>query len=248
MSVKWNLRGYTKEEFSEAWLSSSSISQCAQKLNLVKNGGTYKSLKSAAKSLDLTTNHMSVVYDPSTNKSQIPLDRILVEDSDYSTSGLRKRLISTGILPDECSSKFCPNPKEYPHPETGVMVKTKLSLDHINGNNRDHRIENLRILCYNCHALTDTFCGANSTNKVKRICQCGSIKDYKAKTCSECHKSKPTTLAEYSDEYLLNGVRKLGWLPFAKRLDISDNGLRKEIDRRGLERPKIPRGPKKCAR
>ncbi len=36
-----------------------------------------------------------------------------------------------------------------------------LVLDHINGINNDNRLENLRILCPNCHALTETWCGRN---------------------------------------------------------------------------------------
>lgn len=34
-----------------------------------------------------------------------------------------------------------------------------LQLDHINGNNKDHRLINLRLLCPNCHSQTETYAG-----------------------------------------------------------------------------------------
>lgn len=39
------------------------------------------------------------------------------------------------------------------------MNKTlTLQVDHINGNNKDNRKENLQLICPNCHSQTNTFC------------------------------------------------------------------------------------------
>lgn len=42
--------------------------------------------------------------------------------------------------------------------------KLTMHLDHINGDCWDHRLENLRMLCPNCHSQTHTYCGRNRSN------------------------------------------------------------------------------------
>lgn len=44
-----------------------------------------------------------------------------------------------------------------------------LQLDHINGNNKDQRLENLRFLCPNCHSQTPTYCGKNKNTGKKTV-------------------------------------------------------------------------------
>lgn len=39
-----------------------------------------------------------------------------------------------------------------------------LQLDHIDGNNKNNLLENLRIVCPNCHSQTDTYAGRNIKN------------------------------------------------------------------------------------
>jgi 5-methylcytosine-specific restriction endonuclease McrA len=57
------------------------------------------------------------------------------------------------------------NRLEYKCANCGIKewnnLPLSLQLDHINGVNNDHRLENLRFLCPNCHSQTDTYSGKN---------------------------------------------------------------------------------------
>lgn len=86
--------------------------------------------------------------------NKIPLNEIL--DGlwpSYSTSHLSKRLRKDSILEYVCQS--CGNIGEW---ENKPLT---LELDHVNGDRTDHKIENLRFLCPNCHTQTPTYKSKN---------------------------------------------------------------------------------------
>jgi hypothetical protein len=66
---------------------------------------------------------------------------------------LKKIVIVNGLLEDICA--LCHLANKW----NGKPIN--LQIDHINGNAVDNRIENLRILCPNCHSQTDSFGGRN---------------------------------------------------------------------------------------
>lgn len=232
--MDWKRRSYSKEEFTDAWLAANSIREVAESLGLAVSGGTYKSLKIAAFSLSLNTEHMTKPKSKVGDWYAIPLDRILVENSQYSSSStLRKRLIKDGILEAKCSAPFCPIPSPQIDPWTGEETEPHLTLDHINGDNTDNRIENLRILCSYCHAHTPTFCGKH---KRKAICNHCGIKtsDIRAKYCASCAREINSIFHDIPTEELIAGVEKYGYLRYAKNIGASDNGLRKRLVKLGI--------------
>ncbi|HKC65256.1 MAG TPA: HNH endonuclease signature motif containing protein [Pyrinomonadaceae bacterium] len=157
--VNWRRRKYSREEFTEAWLSSLSIAQVAKKLGCNTTGGGYITLKAAARELGLDNSHMTGQgwnigwpSHPSIAR-EIPLSDILIENSTYTTMWrLKLRLVREALLEYKCY--LCGLTEWKGKPIT-------LQLDHINGVHLDHRIENLRLLCPNCHSQTETFAGRN---------------------------------------------------------------------------------------
>jgi len=93
---------------------------------------------------------------------KLPLDQVLIQNSTYTcTSALKAKLLKAGVLYNKCYECGLTSWRNKP---------LSLQLDHINGDRRDNRIENLRILCPNCHAQTDTYSGKNN-KKERRKCR-----------------------------------------------------------------------------
>lgn len=87
----------------------------------------------------------------------IPIQKMLVQNSPHGRRYVKERLMRDGLLENACA--ICKQPPIWNgHPLT-------LRLDHINGENTDYRIENLRLLCPNCDSQTDTYCGRNRKRK-----------------------------------------------------------------------------------
>lgn len=85
-----------------------------------------------------------------TNKGYLLEDILNGKHPQYQSVKLKKRLIEEGIFKDECSKCGFNECREgFEH--------SICQLHHINGDPRDHRLENLEILCPNCHALTPNF-------------------------------------------------------------------------------------------
>ena len=77
------------------------------------------------------------------------LDELLRDGTSPLSRNSKDRLIETGILPNRCS--------ECKIPPIWNNKSLVLQLDHIDGNISNNKIENLRLLCPNCHTQTETY-------------------------------------------------------------------------------------------
>lgn len=253
MTINWNRRKYTKEEFVLAWYDSISVAQVAQKLGCNKNGSGYYVLRDAAVELKLNNDHMlGRAWSKGKSNANAPkqsLEEILVVDSKYrSTTNLKHRLLKAGLLKNIC--ELCGQLPEW----NGLPLV--LQLDHINGIRTDNRLKNLRILCGHCHSQTDTFCSKNIAKQaevVERntqrtqtppglIAHAGSTPVFR--TCKDCQKpisknatrcksckakSQPLKIIWPSNTELLEMLNASNYTQVAKTLGVSDNAIRKRL-------------------
>jgi len=183
-----------KNAVRDAVAKSKSIAGVLREMGMRPCGGNYETVKRHIKELGLNTEHFTGQGHMKGKKSFLaqaaPLSQILVENSGYRHgSRLLKRLVSEGIFERTCMGCRLSEWMGGPIP---------LELDHINGKRSDNRIENLRALCPNCHALTDTYRGRNiKVEKKKYSCsECGSeiSPNSKSGMCVSCVKKTPKAL------------------------------------------------------
>lgn len=142
---------YTKEELIEAVASSTSIRQVLLKLNVAPQGGNYRVVQGYIKKLQLDTSHFK---GQGWNKGENfgpkrPISDYLSNKFSITSHKLRIRLIKEGFFEHKCyqCNNTIWNNKPIP-----------LELEHIDGNHSNNSLDNLILLCPNCHAQTSTYC------------------------------------------------------------------------------------------
>jgi hypothetical protein len=151
----WTMPDSVIQEILDA---SESMSDVCRKLGINEGNGSIRTLyRRIGKGFNfdkLKSNYLEFRKVSNRNK-RLTHEEIFIENSSIPRKTLRKVIIRDNVLPYMCSGKDC------------VLVNTwkglplSLQIEHKNGINTDHRIENLAFLCPNCHSQTSTYAGRN---------------------------------------------------------------------------------------
>lgn len=123
-----------------------------------------KALNSAGINKAIAERRKGYTYNPksawSKGKSLTSNTEIFKENSFYSNEMVKQRIVKDNLLEYKCIKCGI---------DSWQNESIVLDLDHINGNNTDNRLENLRYLCPNCHSQTDTYKGRNKNTGKKKV-------------------------------------------------------------------------------
>lgn len=224
----WFIDKFLLQEIVKA---SNSITEILKYFELSNKGGNYKTLQKRLIEDGIDFSHIKLGSNSNKgrkfpDKEKIPLEFILIENSTYGRTLLKKRLLKEGLLKNQCY--ICGQLPEW------NCKPLSLQIDHINGISNDNRLENLRILCPHCHSQTDTFAGK-------------SLKKERPPRPSELDpdwRKSPKPQTRKVDRPSKEELEKLLWIKptqqLAKDFGVSDKAIEKWAKVYGLTKP--PRG------
>lgn len=136
---------------------------------------------------------------------------VFCECSIYPRKKARARIIKDNLLEYRC--EICGNDGEW------LGKSLSLHLDHINGIANDHRLENLRFLCPNCHNQTSTYAGKRKYNAPDL---------YKKRM--EKKRKREIFIEQRKKDLEEVDIRKYGWVgEISKKWDISHTQVKRWV-------------------
>lgn len=123
-------------------------------LGVARGGRNYETLKKKASQYNIDTSHFNYVYAKTHNGCRITANQTTEEffapNNNHHRNILKREYINR-ILKGKAKCEICGT-------ETWLGKPLVLQIHHKDGNHNNNSIDNLQLLCPNCHTQTDTFC------------------------------------------------------------------------------------------
>lgn len=148
---------YTKEQLEPIVKTVFSLSDVCRQLGKTPIGGNVNHVKQLIIKFGLNFSHFtgsSHNKGKTASTKKTPKDILIKSDKPQHGFRLKRALVESGHQ-EVCAC--CGIGVEWNH------NKLVLEVDHINGDRTDHREDNLRFLCPNCHSQTPTYSGRNNS-------------------------------------------------------------------------------------
>lgn len=136
--------------------NSCSLREVCLKANIIDTTGNYNTLKRIIKEDNIDISHFK--RQNTSKQESHSIEYYLTKDSYITSYRLKNKLIKEGVKEQRCE---CCGTTEW------LGQPIKLELHHLNGDNTDNRLENLQLLCPNCHSYTDNYGGKNQKINTK---------------------------------------------------------------------------------
>lgn len=216
---------YTKEILEPLVINSTSVNQVLIKLNLKLSGGNHAHIKRCIKFHNIDTSHFKgyatntgIVSPRRLSKEEFISKYLKASDENKSinTYSIKNKLFRYNLknkICEVCKNTIWQN-KEIP-----------LELHHKDGNRWNNKLDNLMILCPNCHAQTNNYCSNNivKRNKTKKTKK--EISEIRSKAKYGLYRK--VKRPDY--ETLVNEIKSTNYTAVGRKYNVSDNSVRKWV-------------------
>ena len=222
MKYDWNL-----ERIKEIIPQCINFTEVLEMLSIPRQGNNSNTLKRLLDENNIDYSHFTGrarVY----NNTSTSIKEYLSNSVKITSGKLRIKLLAEGLKENKC--EICGITKWHGKP---IVCQ----LHHIDGNNQNNNLENLQILCPNCHSQTENYCGSANVNKTKYYCKdCGKEINKGSVYCTICsHKHTRKVKDRPSKEKLLQDFKELkSFVKIGAKYGVSDNAIRKWFIQVGL--------------
>lgn len=217
----WNL-----EKIKKAVEESVNFTEVLDKIGVPRQGNNSKTLRNILDNNNISYSHFTGRA-RSYVTNYVNVSEYLNGNKKIKSSKLKEKLLKENLIENRCA--IC-NITEW----QGKSIT--LQLHHIDGNPNNNNLENLQLLCPNCHSQTDNYCGSANSNLTKYYCKdCGREITKKATYCPICAAKHNRKIERPSLEQLIEDYKVLkSYVKVGEKYGVKDNSVKKWFIAYGL--------------